>query len=83
MVTVVRCDGRDNTKKLWNFLSIEVPKKSVVGYIDLEQKKKCEKLKNRGWYSEWYCYFNNATTSNDNKNDDNTPASTVTATVNH
>ena len=31
--------------------------------------------------SEWY--FNNATTSNDNKNDDNTPSCTVTATVNH
>ena len=55
----------------------------MVGYIDLEQKKTYEKLKNRGWYSKWYWYFNNATTSNDNKNDDNTPASTVTATVNH
>ena len=61
MVTVVRCDGRDNTKKLWNFLSIVVPKKAVVGYIGLEQKKTCEKLKNRGWYSEWYWYFNNDT----------------------
>ena len=58
-------------------------KKTVVGYIDLEQKETYEKLKNRGWYSNWYWHFNNATTSNDNKNDDNTPASTVTATVNH
>ena len=39
------------------------------------------KAQNRGWYSKWYWYFNNAITSN-NKND-NTPASTVTATVNH
>ena len=38
-----------------------------MGYIDLEQKKTYEKLKNRGWYSKWYWYFNNATTSNDNK----------------
>ena len=58
-------------------------KKTVVGYIDLEQKEIYEKLKNRGWYRKWYWYFNNATTSNDNKNDDNTPAGTVTATVNH
>ena len=54
----------------------------MVGYIDLEQKETYEKLKNRGWYSKWYWYFNNVITSNDNKND-NTPASTVTATVNH
>ena len=40
-----------------------------MGYIDLEQKKTYEKLKNRGWYSKWYWYFNNAITSNDNKND--------------
>ena len=52
-----------------------------MGYIDLEQKETYEKLKNRGWYSKWYWYFNNAITSN-NKND-NAPASTVTATVNH
>ena len=52
-------------------------------YIDLEQQKTYKKLKNRGWYVKWYWYFNNATTINDNKNDDNTPASTVTATVNH
>ena len=51
-----------------------------MGYIDLEQKTAYEKLKNRGWYSKWYRY--NVITSNDNKND-NTPASTVTATVNH
>ena len=82
MVTVVRCDGRDNTKKLWNFISIVVPWKTVVGYIDLEQKKTYEKLKNRGWYGKWYWYFDNAATSNDNKNDDNTRAGTVTATVN-
>ena len=44
-------------------------KKTVVGYIDLEQKETYEKLKNRGWYSKWYWYFNNAITSNDNKND--------------
>ena len=55
---------------------------SVVGYIDLEQNETYEKLKNRGWYSKWYWYINNAITSNDNKNG-NTPASTVTATVNH
>ena len=41
-----------------------------------------EKPKNRGWYSKWYWYFNNNTTTNDDKND-NTPASFVTATVNH
>ena len=51
-------------------------KKTVVGYIDLEQKETYEKLKNRGWYSKWYWYFSNAATSNNNKNDDNTPAST-------
>ena len=56
-------------------------KKTVVAYNDLEQKETYKKLKNRGWYSKWYWYFNNAITSN-NKND-NTPASTVTATVNH
>ena len=54
----------------------------MVGYIDLEQKETYEKLKNRGWYSNWYWHFNNAITSNDNKND-NTSASTATATVNH
>ena len=62
-------------------------KKTVVGYIDLEQKETYEKLKNRGWYSKWYWYFNNATKlswlSDDLKND-NTPASTVTyCNVNH
>ena len=51
-------------------------KKTVVAYNDLEQKETYKKLKNRGWYSKWYWYFNSATTSNDNKND-NTPASTV------
>ena len=55
----------------------------MVWYIDLEQKETYKKLKNRRWYSKWYWYFNNATTSNDSKNDDNTLASTVTATVNH
>ena len=42
-------------------------KKTMLGYIDLEQKETYEKLKNRGWYSKWYWYFNNATTSNDKK----------------
>ena len=55
-------------------------KKTVVWYIDLEQKETYEKLKNRGWYSKWYWYFNNAITSNKN---DNTPGCTATATVNH
>ena len=54
-------------------------KKPVVGYIDLEQNETYEKLKNRGWYSKWYWHFNDAIASN-SKND-NTPASTVTATV--
>ena len=72
------------TQKIFEFLfPLWSLKKTVVGYIDLEQIETYEKLKNRGWYSNWYWYFNNATTSNDNKNDDNTPASTVTATVNH
>ena len=53
--------------------------KIMVGYIDLKQQGTYEKLKNRDWYNKWYWYFNNATTTNDNKNDDNTPASTVTA----
>ena len=50
-----------------------------MGYIDLKQQETYEKLKNRDWYNKWYWYFNNATTTNDNKNDDNTPVSTVTA----
>ena len=69
-------------KSLESLFPLWSPKKTVVGYIDLEQKETYEKLKNRGWYSKWYWYFNNAITSNDNKND-NTPASTVTANVNH
>ena len=51
-------------------------KKTVVGYIDIKQQETYEKVKNRGWYSKWYWYFNNATATNDN-NDGNTPASTV------
>ena len=35
------------------------------GWVDLEQMETYEKLKNRGWYSKWYWYFNNAITSND------------------
>ena len=54
-----------------------------MGYINLKQQETYEKLKNRSWYSKWYWYFNNATTTNDNKNDDNTLASAVTATANH
>ena len=50
-------------------------KKTVVGYIDIKQQETYEKVKNRGWYSKWYWYFNNATATNDN--DGNTPASTV------
>ena len=80
---VVRCNGRDNTKKLWNFETLWSLKKTVVGYFDLKQQKRYEKLRNTGWYSKWYWYFNNATTTNDNNNDDNTPASAVTATANH
>ena len=57
-------------------------KKTLVRYIDFKQQETYEKLKNRGWYSKWYWYLNNATTTNDNKNDDNAPASTVTATAN-
>ena len=53
-----------------------------MGYIDLKQKETHEKLENRAWYSKWYWCFDNAITSNDNKND-STPASTVTATVNY
>ena len=49
VVIAVRCDGRDNTKKLCNFISIVVPlKKTVVGYIDLKQQETYEKLRNRG-----------------------------------
>ena len=70
-------------KSLESLFPLWSPKKAVVGYIDLEQKETYEKLKNRGWHSKSYWYFNNATTSNDNKNNDNTPASTVIATVNH
>ena len=79
----IRCDGRDNTKKLCNFVSVESLKKTVVEYIDIKQQETYEKLKNRGWYSKWYWYFINATTTDDNNNDDNTPASTATATANH
>ena len=57
-------------------------KKIVAGYIDIKWQETYEKLKNKGWYSKWYWYFN-ATTTNDNNKDDNTPASTVTATANH
>ena len=55
----------------------------MVEYVDLNQHETYEKLKNRGWYSKWYCRFNNATTTNDNNNDDNAPASTYTATAKH
>ena len=77
----MKCDGRDNTKKLGSFISIVVPLKTVVGYIDIKQQETYEKLKNRGWYSKWYWYFINATTTDNNNNNDNTPASTVTATA--
>ena len=56
-------------------------KKTEVGYIDLKQQETYEKLENRGWYSKWYWYFNNATTNVDYNTDDNSPASTVTATA--
>ena len=39
---------QDNTKKLCNFISIVVPYKSMVGYIDVKQQETYEKLKNRG-----------------------------------
>ena len=56
----------------------------MVGYIDIKRQETWEWLKNRGWDSKWYWYFNNATTNNDSNNDDdNTPASTVNATANH
>ena len=58
-------------------------KKTVVGYTDIKQQETYGKLKNRGWYSKWYLHFNNGTAANDNNDDDNTPASTVTATANH
>ena len=51
-----------------------------MGYIDLKQQ---EKLKNRGWSSKLYWYFNTAANTNDNNNDDNILASTVTATPTH
>ena len=42
----IRCDGRDNTKKLCNFVSTVVSYKTVVGYIDVKQQETYEKLKN-------------------------------------
>ena len=41
----IRCDGRDNAKKLCNFISIEVPYKAVVGYVDVKQQETYGKLK--------------------------------------
>ena len=51
-----------------------------MGYIDIKQQEIHEELRNRGWYSKWYWCFNNATTTNVNNNDDNTPARTVSNT---
>ena len=53
--------------------------KTVVGYIDIKQQEKYEKLKKA--HSKLYWYFINATTTDDNNDDDNTPASFVTATA--
>ena len=36
----IRCDGRDNTKKLCNFIFTVVPYKTVVGYIDVKQQER-------------------------------------------
>ena len=59
-------------------------KKTVVKYIDLEQKETYKSSKIEvDIVSDIYWYFNNPTTSNGKKYNDNTPASTVTATVNH
>ena len=70
-----------------------ITKKTVQLHFHCDALKKCggvywfkttktyKKLKNRGWYSKGYWYFN-VTTTNDSNND-NTPASTVTATANH
>ena len=46
VVIVVRCNDRDNTKKVLKLYFHCGPlKKSVVGYIDLEQKETYKKLK--------------------------------------
>ena len=65
-------------------------KKNRGGVYWFRTKGNIQKAQNRGWYSKWYWHCNNPTTINDNKNDDNTPgndnntpASAVTATVNH
>ena len=78
---MVRYDAGITQKSFETLFPLWSLKKTVVGYIDLEQKEIYQKLKNRGWYSKWNWYFNNATKlswlSDDLKND-NTPASTVT-----
>ena len=59
----MRCDGRDNTKKLRSFISIVVPSKnknenknSLNGYSDFEKS---------------LFYYKNIRSNNDNKNDYN------------
>ena len=53
-------------------------KKNRGGVYWFRTKGNIWKAQNRAWYSKWYWNFNNAITSNDNKND-HTPAGTVTA----
>ena len=51
--------------------------KTVVGYIDIKQQEKYEKLKKA--HSKLHWYFINATATDDNNDNDNTPTSFVTA----
>ena len=60
----MRCDGRDNLKKLWSFISIVVP-----------SKNKIEKTKLSGYsYLEERLFWKDSKSirdNNDNKNDCN------------
>ena len=59
----MRCDGRDNTKKLRSFISIVVP-----------SKNKNENKNSLNWYSDFeksLFYCKNIHSNNDNKNDYN------------
>ena len=42
----IMCDGRDNTKKLYNYFHYGPLKKTAVGYIDIKKQETYEKLKN-------------------------------------
>ena len=59
----MRCDGRDNTKKLRGFISIEVP-----------SKNKNENKNSLNWYSGFeksLFYYKSIRSNKDNKNDYN------------